>query len=175
MCRWQDYDFWRHGRYSIETKKKKSGLQRLNTLAEWCSMYEPREGENLLVWKYHKISWNITETSWNVQAKHFNSILNRAFSGFFGLETFASKGQEQAEQAQKSMYQTVHGCMVRIYHPPWLIGLLCRWCSSPRQQDEAGSASWQVVMVSLPVRWSPWQIHDGPFIICDDDSWWYSI
>jgi len=40
---YQDYDFWRHGRYSIETKKKKSGLQRLNTLAEWCSMYEPRE------------------------------------------------------------------------------------------------------------------------------------
>ena len=67
VWRWQDYDFWRHGRYSIETNKKKSGLQRLNTLAEWCSMYEPSEGGNFM-------ELHIMETSWNVQARHFNSI-----------------------------------------------------------------------------------------------------
>lgn len=46
---YQDYDFWCNGRYAIETAGRKSGLQRLNTLADWCSMYEPGEDGAFLV------------------------------------------------------------------------------------------------------------------------------
>eukprot|EP00435_Cladocopium_sp_Y103_P018490 s272_g4.t1 len=46
---YQDYDFWCHGRYAIETAGRKSGLQRLNSLADWCSMYEPSEDGASLV------------------------------------------------------------------------------------------------------------------------------
>ncbi|CAK9043724.1 40S ribosomal protein S7 [Durusdinium trenchii] len=40
---YRDFDFWRHGRYAMKKGHLGLGqLERLFTLAEWCSMYEPQ-------------------------------------------------------------------------------------------------------------------------------------